>query len=475
MTKNRRVRIVATLGPATDAPGVLDQLIAAGVDVARINLSHGGLEESLQRVTALRAAAEAQGRTVGVLADLPGPKCRVLLAEPRGLVPGDELRFASEPVDGEIGVTEPELLDGMQPGHRVLLDDGRLQLRVEAVGTGRVTTTVLVGGVLKPKKGINLPDSPLSIPAVTPGDLLALEIAGRLQADWLAMSFVRSASAAGELRKAALGVGLDVPVLAKIERPEAIHGLPSIVKAFDGLMVARGDLGVELPLEQVPTLQKRVIREARAWGKPVITATDMLDSMRTNPRPTRAEASDVANSVYDGTDAVMLSGETAVGSFPVESVECMCRIVREAESGLGNRKPTSVSPYESIDDEVAAAFCHLAEAAGAEALIVPTLTGKTAREVSRHRPRPAIVAPVPSEPVRRQLTMVWGVTPVPLPDQLADGADRIAAAVKASVLAGAVRVGSRVLVIAGHPVESGVRMPTIRLCRVLPDGEAGEP
>ncbi|MBX7103345.1 MAG: pyruvate kinase [Gemmataceae bacterium] len=475
MTDGRRVRIVATLGPATDRPGVLDALLNAGLDVARINLSHGSADESILRVRDLRERAGRLGKTVAVLADLPGPKCRVLLTAPRDLVPGSRITFSQNPVADEIGVTEPELLDGVKTGHRILLDDGRFQLRVDTVGAGRVSACVLVGGVLSPKKGINLPDSPLAIPAVTPGDQIALAASARMGADWLALSFVRSAGAADELRKAAREFGLEVPVLAKIERPEAIDNLPRIVAAFDGLMVARGDLGVELPLETVPMLQKRVIREARAWGKPVITATDMLDSMRNNPRPTRAEASDVANSVYDGTDAVMLSGETAVGQYPVEAVEYMDRIVREAERGISNRRATAASPYESLDDEVAAAFCHLAEASGAEALIVPTLTGKTVREVARHRPRAAIVAPVPDEAIRRRLSMVWGVKAVPLPVELPAGADRIDAAVRSATLANAVAAGQRVLVIAGHPVETGVRMPTIRLCRVTPEGTAGEP
>jgi pyruvate kinase len=475
MLEQRRVRIVATLGPATDRPGVMAELVRAGLDVARINLSHGVSTETERRVVELRAAAAAAGRTVAVLADLPGPKLRVRLDEPRDIAPGDRVVFAAQPAGDELGVTENELLEGVRPGHRILLDDGRFQLRVEAASPERVVGVVLVGGTLLPKKGINLPDSPLAIPSITPGDHAALDVAARIGADWLALSFVRTAEAAIDLRREAERRGIVAAVLAKIERPEAIDKLPHITAAFDGLMVARGDLGVEVPLERVPILQKRVIAEARARGKPVITATDMLDSMRTNPRPTRAEASDVANSVYDGTDAVMLSGETASGAYPVESVAYMDRIVRQAEADLWARGSSAVSVYPSIDDEVAAAFCHLAEAAEVQALVVPTLTGKTAREVARHRPRAAIVAPVPDEHVRRQLCLVWGVRPVPLPDTLQPGCDRVAAAVLAAWQSGQIVAGQRVLVVAGHPVEGGVRMPTIRLCRVRHDGTAGEP
>jgi pyruvate kinase len=475
MTANRRVRIVATLGPATDQPGVLAALCRAGLDVARINLSHGAAEEPERRVHALREAAQACGRTVAVLADLPGPKLRVLLSAARTLVAGERIVFAEKPVGDELGVTEPELFSGIQPGHRILLDDGRLQLRAESASSGRVEATVLIGGVLSPKKGINLPDSPMSIPSVTARDLAALKLAAGFGPDWLALSFVRGPEAADELRWAAKAVGLNVPVLAKIERPEAIDKLPHIVAAFDGLMVARGDLGVEIPLERVPVLQKRVIAEARAHGKPVITATDMLDSMRNSPRPTRAEASDVANSVYDGTDAVMLSGETAVGNYPVEAVECMDRIVRQTEIDLNMRGCFAASFYSSLDDEVAAAFCRLAEAADAQALIVPTMTGRTARQVARHRPRIAIIAPVPTEAVRRQLALVWGVTPVPLRHDLANGADRIDAAVRAAVAAAAIQPDQRVLVVAGHPIEGGRRLPTIRLVKVGPGGESLEP
>ncbi|MFO0810387.1 MAG: pyruvate kinase [Gemmataceae bacterium] len=471
---HRRTRIVATLGPATDRPGVLAALIAAGLDVARVNCSHGDAAEHLGRVARLREAADAAGRAVAVLADLPGPKLRVRLDQPRTLEAGDEVTFAADPAGSEIAVTEPVCLGDVRPGHRILLDDGRLQLKAERVSGGRLTAVVTVGGTLQPNKGVNLPDGPLSIPAVTDRDRKALEVAARAGADWLALSFVRSPTAANELRAAAKDVGLDVPVLAKVERPEAVARAAAIVAAFDGIMVARGDLGVEMPLEKVPLIQKQLIAEARFAGKPVVTATDMLDSMRTNPRPTRAEAGDVANAIYDGTDAVMLSGETAVGAYPVEAVACMDRIARETEDHLAGRDsgPTLFGP---ADEGVSATVCHLAGVVGADAIVVPTLSGRTARHVARHRPRAVIVAPVPSAAVRRRLAIVWGVRPVPLPDDLPRGSDRIEAAVRAAFAAGALAAGQKAIVSAGHPVECGPHLPTIRVVRVGSAGQSVEP
>ena len=293
----RRTRIVATLGPATDPPDTLRAILEAGVDVARVNFSHGSANEHLDRIVRLREAAALLRKNVAILADLPGPKLRVLLPKGRVLVTGQEVRFATanEP-DGSdhLTITEPEMLRDAGPGHRILLDDGRLQMEVVRSVGSRLIARVTVGGTLLPNKGVNLPDTPLTIPALTQRDRDALAIAARAGVDWLALSFVRDAAAADDLRQAAADVGIDAPVLAKMERPEAVEHAAGIIAAFDGIMVARGDLGVEIPLERVPTVQKRLIAQARAAGKPVITATDMLDSMRQNPRPTRAEADRLA-------------------------------------------------------------------------------------------------------------------------------------------------------------------------------------
>jgi len=473
----RRTRIVATLGPAADRPGVLDALLRAGVDVARINFSHGDGPEHSRRIAAVREASRRCGRPVAVLADLPGPKLRVRLPAPIELIEDTEITIAAaEGVAADLQVTEPECIAEAKPDQRILLDDGRLQLIVVRVEAGKLVGRVVVGGKLSPNKGINLPDTPLSIPVLTERDRVALRVAAECAVDWIALSFVRDAKAASELRAAAAELGLRVPLLAKMERPEAVMRAEEIIAAFDGIMVARGDLGVEIPLERVPSVQKRLIALARRAGKPVITATDMLDSMRQNPRPTRAEASDVANAIYDGTDAVMLSGETAVGEYPVEAVRCMDRIAREVEPQLADDPRYDLTlPAGPIDDHLTQMTCELAGAVKADAIITPTNSGRTARLVARHRPAASIVAPAPTDAVVRQMTMIWGVRAVPLESPLPAGADRLQAAVLAAFRSGAVSDGQLAVVLAGHPAEGAGRIPTVRVVRVGPAGESREP
>ncbi|QEL20313.1 pyruvate kinase [Limnoglobus roseus] len=478
----RRTKIVATLGPATDDPATLEAVLRAGVDVARINFSHGAADEHLARVARFRDASRRVGKVTAVLADLPGPKLRCKITAERPLPVGGELTFSlSEKAVhlDDVVITEPECLADVRPGQRVLLDDGRLQLEAEKADGGRLFARVLVGGVLKPNKGINLPDTPLSISGVTDRDRLAIEVAVKAQADWLALSFVREASAADELREAAGKFGYRGPVLAKMERPEAVARAAAIIQAFDGIMVARGDLGVEIPLEQVPMAQKQLILEARLRGKPVITATDMLDSMQKNPRPTRAEASDVSNAIFDGTDAVMLSGETAVGQFPVEAVRCMARIAEETEKHLQSSKyirpaRNLFQPVNDIIDHLTQLACDLAESVGADAILTPTLTGRTARLLARNRPWARIVGLAPGDVVPRRLSLVWGIQPIPL-GWLAPGEDRMEAAVRDAYRAGVVEVGSRVVVLAGHAVEGGLGCPTVRVVKVGEDGASWEP
>jgi pyruvate kinase len=478
---SRRTKIVATLGPATDSPDRLEAVLRAGVDVARVNFSHGSADDHLARVQRFRDAAARAGKPAAVLADLPGPKLRVLLPAPRDLAPGDTVTFSlsAEPAHaGDLTLTEPEVLADVRIRQRMLLDDGRLQFEAAAIDAGRLTARVLVGGTLKPNKGLNLPDTPLTIPAVTDRDREALAVAARAGVDWVAASFVRGPEAAAEVRAACAAVGLRVPVLAKIERPEAVGRAAAIVAAFDAVMVARGDLGVELPLERVPTVQKMLIAEARAAGKPVVTATDMLDSMRENPRPTRAEASDVANAIFDGTDAVMLSGETAVGRYPVEAVGCMHRIAVETETHLREAGIRAAAGYAGvdagIDDALSLAACGLAGEVGAAAIVTPTISGRTARLVARHRPWARVVAVAPADAVVRGLALVWGVAAVRM-SPAAPGTDRVAAAVTDAFRAGAVAEGERVVVLAGHPIEGGPLFPTLRVVRVGPGGAPGEP
>jgi pyruvate kinase len=398
------------------------------------------------------------------------------LPGPLTLSAGDEVRFARQRDQaGAIRVTEPQAITEVQPGQRILLDDGRLQLLAVRLTAAELVARVEAGGTLLPNKGVNLPDTPLTIPTVTERDRAALAVAASAGVDWVAQSFVRGPDAASELRAAAAAHGLQVPILAKIERPEAVAAAPAILEAFDGIMVARGDLGVEIALERVPDVQKELIRLARAAAKPVITATDMLDSMRNNPRPTRAEASDVANAIYDGTDAVMLSGETAVGSYPVEAVAAMDRIVRAAEAHTPPDGWDVRVPRASIDDRISHATIALAREVQADAVVTPTLSGRTARLVARHRPRAVVVAPVPHEAVLRQLALVWGLVPVPFAPDLKPGADRIEAAVRAAFTHGALQGGVLAVVLAGHPVEGGEHLPTLRVLRIGDGGQSSAP
>lgn len=478
---SRRTKIVATLGPATDSPEQLEAILRAGVDVARINFSHGTADEHIGRIARFRDAARRVGKFAGVLADLPGPKLRVRLPVPRELTVGETLTFALDAAGAdpdEITLTDPVVLRDVRPGQRMLLDDGRIQLEAGTLAWGRLTAKVVVAGPLHPNKGLNLPDTAVSLPAITQRDREALAVAARAGVDWVALSFVRGPEAASDVRAACADVGLEVPVLAKMERPEAVERAAAIIAAFDAIMVARGDLGVEIPLERVPTVQKLLIAEARAARKPVVTATDMLDSMREKPRPTRAEASDVANAIFDGTDAVMLSGETAVGLYPVEAVACMHRIATETESQLslsgivaGGDVP---QPRCMIDDPITIGACELARQVGARAIVTPTLSGRTARQAAEHRPIARVVAVAPTDVVLQRLSLVWGIIGVAM-SPTAPGTDRLAAAVKDACAVGAVQPGERVVVLAGHPIEGGPRFPTVRIVRVGPGGTSEEP
>ena len=469
--------IVATLGPATDRPGVLDAMLAAGLDVARINFSHGEGGDHRQRITAFREASTRAHRWTAVLADLPGPKLRALIDSTCELSEGQEIRFATAPdTSADIRPTEPEFLAHVQPHQRILLDDGRLCLRAVRHDGPCLVACVEVGGTLERKKGINLPDTDLKIPALTERDRAALALAAAAHVDWLALSFVCGPEAASELRQAAADLGLHVPVLAKIERPQAVQSAAAIVAAFDGIMVARGDLGVEIPLEQVPPIQKRLIATARAAGT---TSHHGDRDARLDAEPVpgqRAEwASDVANAIYDGTDAVMLSGETAVGAHPVEAVSYMNRIARAAEADLRKDGWDVVVPQGTIDDHLTHLTRTLAQDIGADAIVVPTLTGRTARLVARHRPRATVVAAAPTEEVLHRLALVWGLRAVPLPTRLSSGEDRLETAVRAAFASGVISTGQVVVVLAGHAVEGGERLPTLRVVRVGEGGRSREP
>ncbi|MFF5404913.1 pyruvate kinase [Streptomyces misionensis] len=413
----RRAKIVCTLGPATDSYAQIKALVEAGMDVARFNLSHGTRAEHEERYQRVRKAADETGRSVGILADLQGPKIRLGRFDegPVLLERGDTFTITVEDgVAGDrhgCGTTYAGLAGDVAPGERVLVDDGRVCLEVTAVDGPRVRTRVVEGGMVSDHKGLNLPGVAVSVPALSEKDEEDLRWALHTGFDIVALSFVRSGDDARVVRRIMAEEGRRLPVIAKIEKPQAVANLDDIVAAFDGLMVARGDLGVEMPLEQVPIVQKRAIKLARRNAKPVIVATQMLDSMVDNSRPTRAEASDVANAVLDGTDAVMLSGETSVGKYPVETVRTMAKIVTAAEEDMlakGLPPLTERNKPRTQGGAVARAAAEMGDFLGAKFLVAFTQSGDTARRLSRYRPPIPLLAFTPEPATRSQLSLTWG-------------------------------------------------------------------
>jgi len=417
----RRAKIVCTLGPSSNTEDEIRQLLLLGMDVARLNFSHGSHEEHLQRIQTLRKVAGALGRTVCVLQDLQGPKIRtggLRNHMPVTLVSGSRVTITNKEVEGTaelLGTTFKTLAREAEVGSRILLSDGRLSLKVLEVRGDDVLCEVIDGGMLGEHQGINLPGAVLSVPSLTAKDKKDLAFGLSVNVDAVAISFVRSAADVRAIKKIIAAAGSDTPVIAKLEKPQAIENLEEILQIADGVMVARGDLGVEVPPEKVPTIQKHVIRRALFWRKPVITATQMLDSMIQNPRPTRAEASDVANAIYDGSDAVMLSGETASGKYPREAVSMMARIVVEAEADI--RKVTAPRRRESRDLTIPEAICesvaHVAEELNMRGIAVFTATGNTAGLISKYRPRAEVYAFSHVPAVCNRLNLYWGVRPVP--------------------------------------------------------------
>jgi pyruvate kinase len=420
----RTSKIVATLGPSTDAPGILRELFQAGVDVVRVNTSHGTQTENAARIGAVRALASELGRYAGILLDLQGPKIRLGKFTGGGctLQAGQPFTITTE--QGVIGncdrasTSYGDFARDVKPGDPVLLADGSVSLRV--VDTDGITARceVLSGGPISDRKGINLPGVPLSTPSLTRKDMADLQFGLEAGIDLVALSFVRRSQDVMRLRVFLEEHDAKIPIIAKIEKPEAVQNLASIMDEADGAMVARGDLGVEMPLEKVPFIQKSIISSARRHGKFVITATQMLESMIENPFPTRAEVSDVANAIYDGTDAVMLSAETSAGKYPVAAVEMMARISFEAENSIRSRGFRELPPMENPThaDILASSAYHAARAASAAAIVVFTRTGSSARLIARFRPPVAIYAFTSSEAVARQLSVVFGIRPVIAPD-----------------------------------------------------------
>jgi pyruvate kinase len=418
---SRRAKIICTIGPACGTEAAMRDLLRLGMDIARLNFSHGTHDDHAHNIQRLRRAAHREGRTVCILQDLQGPKIRTGLLEQRKpvfLKTGSIVTITPDEVSGNatrISTTFPDLARELTPGARILLSDGLIELLVRAIRGKDVLCDVMNGGLLGEQKGINLPGVALSIPAMTSKDRKDLEFGLKHGVDAVALSFVRTAADVTEVKRIITSHKSDVPVIAKLEKPQAIDHLEEILEAADGVMVARGDLGVEMAPEKVPVIQKHVIRRAAVWRKPVITATQMLESMIENPRPTRAEASDVANAVFDGTDAVMLSAETASGNYPRESVEIMSRIVVEAEcnvSDLGpgrrRRERRGLSVAETICDSIA----HAAEDLPMGAIAIFTETGNTARMISKYRPPAPIYAFTHVETVVHRMNLYWGVHPV---------------------------------------------------------------
>src|SRR5512133_3576240 len=451
----RRTKIVATIGPASDDHGTLRALADTGMDGARLNFSHGSHEDMARRRDLIRAVQAEIGRPICLIADLQGPKLRIgELREPVVLARGSDVTLvgAEHAVDGALPVSPAVIGDVLRPGHDVLIDDGLIRLKVHDVEEGRVHCAVLVGGAVSAHKGVNLPGVPLPIPSLTRKDTADLEVALRLGADFVALSFVRSAADIRDLRKLIADAGSRAGVIAKIEKAEAVDMLEEILAEADAVMVARGDLGVEIGPAAVPLLQKRIIRHSLDRGKPVITATQMLESMIHQAEPTRAEASDVANAILDGTSAVMLSGETAIGEYPVEAVRTMTRIARAVEPSLGYRHQTpEVGDAPSVGNAMSNAACDLAEALRAAAILVPTFSGRTASMVARLRPRRPIVGLSHHRYALQQMAVAWGVTPLLITEQ-PDVEDLWSLSIASAREAGIVQAGDRVVITAGTQV-----------------------
>ncbi|MCB2189005.1 MAG: pyruvate kinase [Deltaproteobacteria bacterium] len=422
-TKPRKTKITCTLGPASSSPDKIARLIRAGMDVARLNFSHGDHASHRQAIADLRQAAQDAGRPVGILQDLAGPKIRLGLL-PQGerlLAQDEEITLVPVPDGGEapdpdaLPVNYPYLIEDVEEGESILLADGLVELRVRAKRPHSVLCRVVVPGLVSSRKGVNLPASSLRIPTFTEKDLADLTMGLEEQVDFVAMSFVRHEKDLTPIRDLVAGRPFPPLIIAKIEKPQAVERLESILKVVDGVMVARGDLGVEMPLEQVPIIQKQIISQARRAGKVVITATQMLRSMMSSPRPTRAEATDVANAVLDGTDAVMLSDETAVGNYPVQAVQVLDRICRATEPFL-NESPFLREDFSPLLPEGEAALtrsaCFLARDLDAPVLVATTASGRTARLMARLRPARDIVGLTSHPEVYRQLAMSWGVFPI---------------------------------------------------------------
>jgi pyruvate kinase len=455
MRRRRRTKIVATLGPASADRPMVSALFAAGADVFRINMSHTQPNRMREIVRMIRDIEQEHGRPIGVLVDLQGPKLRIgaFVQEAVQLTGGAQFALDSDPTPGDVSrvnLPHPEILSALKPGHTLLLDDGKIRLRAIETSPQRAVTEVVFGGKLSSRKGVSLPETVLAVSALTGKDHSDFEAALDAGVDWVALSFVQRSEDMAEAKKIARG---RAAVMAKIEKPQAVERLGDILEATDSLMVARGDLGVEMPLEQVPAVQKRMTRAARAAGKPVVVATQMLESMISSPVPTRAEVSDVATAIYEGADAVMLSAESAAGQYPVEAVAMMDRIAVEIEADPNYRtilQAQRADPEATGADAIAAAASQIAETLELSAIACWTSSGATALRVARERPRPPIVSISPNISSGRRLALVWGVHSV-IAEDARDQDDMVNRACRIAFREGFARPGQRVITVAGVP------------------------
>jgi len=456
----RKTKIVCTIGPSSESLDKLKQLIMAGMNVARLNFSHGDYEEHGKRISAIRQASQELNKTVAILLDTKGPEIRtgVLAVEPIELVQDEYLTLTTEEILGDkdrISVTYKDLPSDVKVGSTILIDDGLIGLTVVNIEGTEIKCKIVNGGTIKSRKGVNVPGVSISLPGITEKDANDIRFGIEQGIDFIAASFVRKASDVMEIRKLLEEHNAtDIHIISKIENQEGVDNLDEILEVSDGLMVARGDLGVEIPAEDVPIVQKLMIEKCNLVGKPVITATQMLDSMQRNPRPTRAEASDVANAIFDGTDAIMLSGETAAGKYPVESVLTMSRIAEKAESSLEYREiftRQSLKQQVTVTDAISQAVANSALDLDAKAIISSTQTGYTARMVSKYRPKAPIIAVTSDEKIMRRISLVWGAIPVK-GDTAATTDEMFDTAVDGGMKAGLVSHGDLVIITAGVPV-----------------------
>jgi len=474
MRRSRRVKIVATLGPASNAPEMIERLFEAGVDVFRVNMSHTSFDAVKKLHSAVRTAEARFGRPIGILADLQGPKFRIgeVGGGSAALGQGSTFHFdttASPGSAARVLLPHPQIFEAVEEGHTLLLDDGKIRMSVLSKTASRIDATVVVGGTISSRKGISLPDTVLPIGPLTDKDKTDLDFVLRLGVDWVALSFVQRGE---DMRLGRQIVGQGAALMAKIEKPAAIAELDAIIAASDGLMVARGDLGVEMPIERVPGLQKQIVREARAAGKPVVVATQMLESMINAPVPTRAEVSDVATAVFDGADAIMLSAESAVGKYPIEAIRMMDRIATEVQNDPSYSAivhATRTPPQATAADAIAAAAHKVADTVNLAAIICYTATGSTALRVARERPGLPVIGLSPVVGTGRKLALVWGVHCV-----LTGDPENLAAMVrKACRIAfdeGFAKAGEGVIIVAGVPLGSPGTTNMVRIAHLDAQG-----